>query len=58
MLCIVTLYSKIQLQSYKLQLQELKLGILPADTNIDRIYNGNLAATVAGVNYLQGPKLD
>jgi outer membrane receptor protein involved in Fe transport len=44
-------------QSYKLQLQELKrLGILPADTNIDRItYNGNLAATVAGVNYLQGP---
>ncbi|MDG2433656.1 TonB-dependent receptor, partial [Flavobacterium sp.] len=44
-------------QSYKLQLQELKrLGILPADTNIDRItYNGNLAATVSGVNYLQGP---
>lgn len=44
-------------QSYKLQLQELKrLGILPADTNIDRItYNGNLAATVTGVNYLQGP---
>ncbi len=45
-------------QSYKLQLQELKrLGILPADTNIDRItYNGNLAATVTGVDYLQGPK--
>ena len=44
-------------QSYKLQLEELKrLGILPADTNIDRItYNGNLAATVTGVNYLQGP---
>ena len=45
-------------QSYKLQLQELKrLGILPADTNIARItYNGNLAATVTGVDYLQGPK--
>jgi outer membrane receptor protein involved in Fe transport len=44
-------------QSYKLQLEELKrLGILPASTNIDRItYNGNLAASVAGVNYLQGP---
>jgi hypothetical protein len=29
---------------------------LPADTNIDRItYNGNLAASVSGVNYLQGP---
>ncbi len=43
--------------SYKLELEELKrLGILPADTNIDRItYNGNLAASVAGVNYLQGP---
>jgi hypothetical protein len=26
------------------------------DTNIDRItYNGNLAASVSGVNYLQGP---
>ena len=44
-------------QSYKLQLEELKrLGILPADTNIDRItYNGNLGATVSGVSYLQGP---
>ena len=44
-------------QSYKLQLEELKrLGILPTDTNIDKItYNGNLAATVTGVNYLQGP---
>lgn len=43
--------------SYKLQLEELKrLGILPADTNIDRItYNGNLAATVSNVGYLQGP---
>jgi hypothetical protein len=29
---------------------------LPGDTNIDRItYNGNLAASVSGVNYLQGP---
>jgi hypothetical protein len=37
-------------QSYKLQLQVKRLGILPADTNIDRItYNGNLAATVACV---------
>ncbi|MBE0391525.1 TonB-dependent receptor [Flavobacterium sp. PL002] len=44
-------------QSYKLQLEELKrLGLLPADANIDRItYNGNLAATVSGINYLQGP---
>ncbi|MGO4817672.1 TonB-dependent receptor domain-containing protein [Flavobacterium sp. W22_SRS_FP1] len=44
-------------QSYKLQLEELKrLGLLPADSNIDRItYNGNLAASVSGVNYLQGP---
>lgn len=44
-------------QSYKLQLQELKkLGILPASANIDRItYNGNLAASISGVNYLQGP---
>jgi len=44
-------------QSYKLQLEELKkLGILPADTNIDRItFNGNLNAAVSGVNYLQGP---
>ncbi|MBG6062258.1 outer membrane receptor protein involved in Fe transport [Flavobacterium sp. CG_9.1] len=44
-------------QSYKLQLEELKrLGILPSDTNIDRItYNGNLGATVSGVSYLQGP---
>jgi outer membrane receptor protein involved in Fe transport len=44
-------------KSYKLELQELKrLGLLPADTNIDRItYNGNLAASVSGVNYLQGP---
>lgn len=43
--------------SYKLQLEELKrLGILPADTNIDRItYNGNLSASVSGVAYLQGP---
>ncbi|SDX16059.1 TonB-dependent Receptor Plug Domain [Flavobacterium degerlachei] len=43
--------------SYKLQLEELKrLDLLPADTNIDRItYNGNLAASVSGVNYLQGP---
>ena len=43
--------------SYKLQLEELKrLGILPADTNVNRItYNGNLAATVSNVGYLQGP---
>lgn len=44
-------------QSYKLELQELKrLGLLPANTNIDAItFNGNLGASVAGVNYLQGP---
>lgn len=44
-------------QSYKLQLGELKrLGILPADTNIDRItYNGNLSASLSGVGYLKGP---
>ncbi|WP_339919869.1 TonB-dependent receptor [uncultured Flavobacterium sp.] len=44
-------------QSYKLELEELKrLGILPANTNIDRItFNGNLGASVSGVNYLQGP---
>ncbi|MEZ7498152.1 TonB-dependent receptor [Flavobacterium sp. Arc3] len=44
-------------QSYKLQLEELKrLGILPANTNIDRItYNGNLIASLSGVNYLEGP---
>ncbi|WP_188050514.1 TonB-dependent receptor [Flavobacterium sp. GP15] len=44
-------------QSYKTQLEELKrLGILPANTNIDKItYDGNLSASVSGVNYLQGP---
>lgn len=44
-------------QSYKLELEELKrLGILPVNTNIDRItFNGNLGASVSGVNYLQGP---
>jgi outer membrane receptor for ferrienterochelin and colicin len=44
-------------QSYKLELEELKrLGLLPANTNIDRItFNGNLGASVSGVNYLQGP---
>jgi outer membrane receptor protein involved in Fe transport len=47
-------------QSYKLELQELKrLGLLPANTNIDAItYNGNLGASVSGVNYLQGPSAD
>jgi outer membrane receptor for ferrienterochelin and colicin len=47
-------------KSYKLELQELKkLGILPANTNIDAItYNGNLGASVSGVNYLQGPSAD
>jgi hypothetical protein len=28
---------------------------LPADTNIDRITYNGLAASVSGVNYLQGP---
>jgi hypothetical protein len=36
-----------------------RLGILPANTNIDAItYNGNLGASVSGVNYLQGPSAD
>jgi hypothetical protein len=36
------------------------LGILPANTNIDDAitYNGNLGASVSGVNYLQGPSAD
>ncbi|MBP4142499.1 TonB-dependent receptor [Flavobacterium sp. P4023] len=44
-------------QSYKTQLEEFKrLGILPANTNIDKItYDGNLSASVSVVNYLQGP---
>ncbi|AWG22116.1 TonB-dependent receptor [Flavobacterium faecale] len=43
--------------SYKVELQELKrLGILPANTNIDAItFNGNLNATVNNVTYLNGP---
>lgn len=42
---------------YRLQLQELiNLGILPQDTNLDRItFNGNLTASLQGVPYLQGP---
>jgi hypothetical protein len=58
MLFIVMLVQT-QLQSYKLELRIKRLGILPSNTNIDRItYNGNLAASVSGVNYLQGPSAD
>jgi hypothetical protein len=43
MLFIVMLCKNTTSQSYKLELQELKMGILPANTNIDAItYNGNL----------------
>ncbi len=42
---------------YRLQLQQLvNLGILPANTNLDRItFDGNAGATVNNVSYLQGP---
>lgn len=42
---------------YRAQLQELvRLGILPQNTNIDAItFEGNAGATVANVDYLQGP---
>ncbi|MDO7873182.1 TonB-dependent receptor [Hymenobacter sp. ASUV-10] len=42
---------------YKAQLRELvRLGQLPADTNIDRItFDGNQGASASGVSYLQGP---
>lgn len=44
-------------EDFKVQLQELvDQGILPADTDIDRVTNeGNRTATVSGVDYLQGP---
>lgn len=42
---------------YKTQLQELvRLGILPSNTNINAItFDGNATASVANVQYLQGP---
>ncbi|MBU6340409.1 MAG: TonB-dependent receptor [Bacteroidetes bacterium] len=42
---------------YKKQLQQLKnLGILPANTNIDKItYEGNAGASADNVSYLKGP---
>ncbi|MDX2135408.1 MAG: TonB-dependent receptor [Saprospiraceae bacterium] len=42
---------------YRKQLQALiDQGILPADTDLDKItFDGNLSATVSGVDYLQGP---
>jgi len=43
---------------YRQQIQQLvNLGILPADTDLDRVlYDGNATANVAaGVTYLQGP---
>lgn len=44
-------------EDYKTQLRELvHLGILPSDTNIDRItFEGNAGATVSNVDYLKGP---
>lgn len=45
---------------YKKQLQALiEGGQLPSDTDIDAItFDGNLGASVVGVNYLQGPSAD
>ncbi len=42
---------------YKAQIGELvRLGILPSDTDIDRVtFDGNAGASVANVQYLQGP---
>ncbi len=42
---------------YKTQLRELvRLGALPANTNVDRItFDGNLGGSATGVTYLQGP---
>lgn len=44
-------------EDYKTQIGELvRLGILPADTDIDRVtFAGNAGANVANVTYLQGP---
>ena len=45
---------------YRAQLREfVRLGILPEDTDIDRItFDGNLRATADGVGYLNGPVAD
>ena len=47
-------------QDYKKQLQELvNLGILPADTDIDRItFDGNLSGFTTDAEYLKGPSFD
>ncbi len=44
-------------EDYKKQLQELvNLGILPAETDIDRItFDGNLSGFTSDTDYLQGP---
>ena len=44
-------------EDYKTQIRELvRLGILPADTDVDRVtFAGNANANVANVTYLQGP---
>lgn len=44
-------------EDYKIQIRELvRLGILPADTDVDRVtFDGNANANVANVTYLQGP---
>ncbi|MBI1228075.1 MAG: TonB-dependent receptor plug domain-containing protein [Bacteroidetes bacterium] len=45
---------------YKRQLQQLvKLGILPADTDLDRItFDGNLSGSASNVQYLNGPTFE
>ncbi|RTY88615.1 TonB-dependent receptor [Flavobacterium sp. RSP15] len=45
---------------YKTQLQEfIRLGVLPANTNLEAVtYNGNIAANLSNVSYLQGPTGD
>lgn len=44
-------------EDYKKQLQELvSLGVLPADTDIDRVtFDGNLSGFTSDTDYLQGP---
>jgi hypothetical protein len=44
-------------EDYKTQLRELvRLGILPADTDIERVtFDGNAGASADNVRYLQGP---
>ncbi len=44
-------------EDYRTQIQELiELGQLPADTDVDAVtFEGNLTASLANVDYLQGP---